>query len=61
MDFDPIKKFFSLLLTALGLFVIIGMIYATFLISKMAEKPQTIEKSNASEMISIFPSLKIKE
>jgi len=61
MDFEPIKKFFSLFLTALGLFVFIAIIYSVILVSQYAlKKPEKISESFADEAISIFPSLKLE-
>jgi uncharacterized alpha/beta hydrolase family protein len=61
MDFESVKKFFSLFVTALGIFVFIAMIYSIFLITRYAQKQQKINKSYADEMISIIPTLNIKE
>lgn len=50
MDLGSIKKPASLFLTALGLFLFIAIIYSVLLISRFAQKPQTVEKSNANEL-----------
>lgn len=50
MDLDEIKKYFSYFLIAGGLFVVVILIYTTFLISRYAlKKPQNIKKGYADE------------
>lgn len=61
MNFEQIKKFFSLFFTALGLFVFIAIIYSVILVSQYAMKKESkINDSYADEVISIFPSPKIE-
>ncbi|MBI5127320.1 hypothetical protein HZA76_02585 [Candidatus Roizmanbacteria bacterium] len=50
MDLEDIKKYFGYLMIVGGLFVVIFLIYTTFLISRYAlKKPQNIKKSYAEE------------
>lgn len=58
MDFDRIKRYLSLFLTALGVFVIIFLIYSIFLISRMAQKKEKheIDKGYATEQITATPT-----
>lgn len=57
MNIDEIKKYFNYLMIAGGLFIIVILIYTTFLISRYAQKKQTIKKSYAEEEINPPPSL----
>ena len=58
MDLDRIKKFFALLMTALGIFVLIFIVYSIFVISKIAQdkKKHEIEKGYAGELVTPSPS-----
>ena len=58
MDLDRIKKFFTLLMTAFGIFVLIFLMYSIFVISKIAQdkKKHEIEKGYAGEVITPSPS-----
>ncbi len=46
---EKVKKFFWLFLTALGLFVIIFLIYSIVLINRYAREKQEIKKGYAEE------------
>ena len=55
MDFDGVKKFFSLFLAALGIFVLIFIAYTMVIVSRIAQdkkKKQDIKKSYADEYVS---------
>lgn len=58
MDIDRIKKFFTLLMTAVGLFALIFIIYSIFVISRYAQKKEKheIKKDYAGEIVSPSPS-----
>lgn len=50
MNFEQIKKFFSLFIAALGLFIFIAIIYSVILVSQYAMKEKKINDSYADEV-----------
>lgn len=61
MTLDQIKRYLSLFFTALGVFLIIFLIYSIILISRLAQEKEKheIEKGYATEKISPSPTPKI--
>ncbi len=57
MNFEPIKKFFSLFLTALGLLIVIIVVYVVFLTAHYARQKQGIKSDYANEYISPSPTV----
>lgn len=58
MELDKVKKFFTLLMTAFGIFALIFIMYSIFVISRVAQKKekQEIKKGYAGEPITPSPS-----
>ena len=58
MELDRVKKFFTLLLTAFGIFALIFIMYSIFVISRVAQKKekQEIKTDYAGEPITPSPS-----
>ena len=58
MDLERVKKFFTLLITALCIFVLIFIIYSILVISKIAQDKEKheIKKDYAGELVTPSPS-----
>ena len=61
MDIDKVKRYFTLILTALGIFALIFLMVSIIIVSRIAQKKdkKEIKEGYAEEKITPSPSLSI--